>query len=262
MNQKLSVIVPAFNEAATFETVVDGLLGKRLRGLDIEVVIVESNSSDGTREMALRYRGHPGVKLVCESRPRGKGHAVRTGLLHASGDFILIQDADLEYDLDDYEALVEPLREGRVSFVLGARHGGDAFKMRHFEQQKLLSGLLNAGHLLFTGLVNLLFNLRLRDPFTMYKVFRRDCLTGLTFQCNRFDFDIELLVKLVRRGYLPLEIPVNYRSRSFKQGKKVRLLRDPLTWLWALARLRLMRLNPVHDAGQPVPALSYAAACS
>ena len=260
--QKLSVIVPAFNEVDTFETLITRLLQKRVAGLDIEVVIVESNSTDGTREVARRYRQHPRVKLLCQHQPRGKGHAVRAGLEVAVGDFVLIQDADLEYDLDDYEALLEPLQQGRASFVLGARHGGGAFKMRHFEKQKLLSALLNAGHLVFTALVNLLFGLRLRDPFTMYKVFRRECLAGLTFQCKRFDFDIELLVKLVRRGYRPLEVPVNYRSRSFKQGKKVRMFRDPFTWLWALARLRLMRIDPLQDgAAQPIPAMSFPAAC-
>jgi glycosyltransferase involved in cell wall biosynthesis len=251
--QKLTVIVPAYNEADTFDRVMQALLRKRLVGLDLEVVIVESNSSDGTRELAYCYRHHPRVRLFLEDRPRGKGHAVRTGLEHASGDFILIQDADLEYDLDDYDALLEPLRLGRASFVLGARHGGSAFKMRHFENQKILSTLLNGGHLLFTALVNVLFGVRLRDPFTMFKVFRRDCLAGLTFTCNRFDFDFELLIKLVRKGYLPLEIPVSYRSRSFKQGKKVSIWRDPLTWIWALARLRLMRIDPAPGTAEAPP---------
>jgi 2-polyprenyl-3-methyl-5-hydroxy-6-metoxy-1,4-benzoquinol methylase len=247
VRQKLSAIVPAYNEADTFDTLMRALLDKQLPGMDLEVVIVESNSSDGTRELAQRYQHHPRVKLVLEDRPRGKGHAVRTGLRQATGEFILIQDADLEYDLNDYEALLEPLLQGRACFVLGARHGGSAFKMRRFEKQKFLSSFLNLGHWLFTTLVNVLFWLRLGDPFTMFKVFRRDCLTGLTFECNRFDFDFELVIKLVRKGYRPLEIPVNYRSRSFQQGKKVSILRDPLTWLWALARLRWVRIDPLCE---------------
>lgn len=248
---KLSVIVPAFNEAATFDTLMQALLAKELPGTDIEVVIVESNSSDGTREMARRFSGHPRVRLVLEDKPRGKGHAVRTGLQHATGEFILIQDADLEYDLDDYDALIEPLRRGRLAFVLGSRHGGNAFKMRSFANQWMLSTFLNLGHLFFTTLINVLFGLGakvwLKDPFTMFKVFRRDCLTGLTFQCNRFDFDYELLIKLVRKGYRPVEIPVNYRSRSFKEGKKVSVFRDPLTWLVALARLRVVKIDPFQE---------------
>jgi 2-polyprenyl-3-methyl-5-hydroxy-6-metoxy-1,4-benzoquinol methylase len=245
--QKLSVIVPAYNEAGTFDTLMQALLKKQVAGMDVEVVVVESNSTDGTRELALRYGQHPKVKLLLEDKPRGKGHAVRTGLSHATGDFILIQDADLEYDLDDYEALLEPLRRGQTSFVLGARHGGKAFKMRSFHRQRFLSSFLNVGHWIFTTLINVLFGLWLYDPFTMFKVFRRDCLAGLTFECNRFDFDYELLIKLVRKGYRPLEIPVNYRSRSFKEGKKVSIIRDPLTWLRALARLRLARIDPLRE---------------
>jgi hypothetical protein len=115
--------------------------------------------------------------------------------------------------------------------------------MRQFTGQFGLSLFLNLGHWFFATLINVLFLQRLRDPFTMFKIFRRDCLYGLEFTCNRFDFDFELLIKLVRKGYRPAELPVNYRSRSFKEGKKVRMFRDPLTWLVVLARLRWMKLN-------------------
>jgi len=245
--RKLSIIVPAYNEGATFDTLMESLLRKELRDLDVEVIIVESNSNDGTREIASSYQNHPRVTVVFEDRPYGKGHAVRTGFLHATGDFILIQDADLEYDLEDYDALLEPLSHGREAFVLGSRHGGKAWKMRRFANQRLLSLGLNFGHWFFTTLVNVLFWQRLKDPFTMFKVFRRDCLAGLTFECNRFDFDYELLIKLIRKGYKPIEIPVNYRSRSFKEGKKVSVVRDPLTWLRALLRLRLVSIDPMRE---------------
>jgi SAM-dependent methyltransferase len=244
---RLSIIVPAYNEAATLEPLMQGLLARRPRGLDFEVILVESASTDGTREIAQRYAAHPQVKLILEEAPKGKGHAVRTGLRQASGHFILIQDADLEYDLEDYDPLLEPLIQHREAFVLGSRHGGSAWKMRRFTGQWHLSAFLNLGHWFFTGLVNHLFGQRLRDPFTMYKVFRRDCLYGLRFSCNRFDFDFELLVKLVRKGYRPLEIPVNYRSRSFREGKKVSMWRDPLSWLRVLARLRLETVNPLAE---------------
>jgi glycosyltransferase involved in cell wall biosynthesis/SAM-dependent methyltransferase len=245
--RKLSVIVPAYNEAATFEAMMASLLRKQLHDLDIEIIVVESNSTDGTRKIAERYASHPRVKVVLEDKPQGKGHAVRTGFRHATGDFILIQDADLEYDMEDYDALLEPLVRGREAFVLGSRHGGKTWKMRRFTNQRLLSIGLNCGHWFFAALVNILFWQRLRDPFTMFKVFRRDCLFGLRFECNRFDFDYELLIKLVRKGYVPLEIPVNYRSRSLKEGKKVSLWRDPLTWLRALVRLRLISIDPMRE---------------
>ncbi|HEX8914056.1 MAG TPA: glycosyltransferase, partial [Humisphaera sp.] len=240
----LSVVVPAFNEAATIGKLLDAVLRKQVANTDIEVIVVESNSTDGTREVVQRYAGHPRVTVVLEDRPRGKGHAVRTGLAQATGDFVLIQDADLEYDLEDYDVLLEPLAGGREAFVLGSRHGGEAWwKMRQFESQPLMSAFLNLGHWVFTTLLNVLFRQSLKDPFTMFKVFRRDCLTGLEFKCNRFDFDYELLVKLVRKGYQPIEIPVNYRSRSFKEGKKVSTFRDPINWLRALAWLRVTRID-------------------
>ncbi len=243
--RRLSLIVPAFNEAATFKTAFDRLLAKEVAGLDIEIVVVESNSPDGTRDLVLAYRDHPRVKIVLEDRPHGKGHAVRAGLAVATGDFIMIQDADLEYDLEDYEVLLEPLMKGQAAFVLGARHGGRAWKMRQFSGQPILSALLNAAHWFFTTAVNVLYGARLKDPFTMYKVFRRDCLFGLEFECDRFDFDFELVIKLLRKGYRPIEIPVNYRSRSFAEGKKVSIFRDPLTWLRALAKFRVTPVDPL-----------------
>ena len=243
----LSVVVPAYNEGKTLGTLMDALLQKELRGLEMEVIVVESNSTDDTRQVALKYQNHPKVKLVLEEKPQGKGHAVRTGLKAAAGDYVMIQDADLEYDLEDYDALLEQLTSGRSAFVLGSRHGGrNVLKMRQFTGQRGLSLFFNVGHWFFTTLVNMLFWQRLRDPFTMYKVFRRDCLYGLEFKCNRFDFDYELLVKLVRKGYRPTELPVNYRSRSYTEGKKVRMIRDPISWLMALARLRCERIDPME----------------
>lgn len=237
-----SIILPVYNEKETFPKIMDALLAKRIPGVDKEIIVVESNSRDGTRNLALRYQGHPEITLILEEEPRGKGHAVRTGLAHATGDIILIQDADLEYDLNDYDALVESLLTHQTMFALGARHGG-SWKMRQFGGQEGLSTLLNFGHVFFTTLLNVLYGQRMRDPFTMFKVFRRDCLYGLNFECNRFDFDHELVIKLVRKGYRPLEIPVNYHSRSFRQGKKVHPIRDPLTWLWADLKFRFTPLR-------------------
>ena len=242
----LSVIVPAFNEVKTFGILMEALLCKDMAGLQMEIVVVESNSTDGTREAALKYQCHPKVTLILEEQPRGKGHAVRNGFKAASGDYVLIQDADLEYDLEDYDALLEHLVAGRSAFVLGSRHGGrNVLKMRQFTGQLGLSLFLNFGNWFFAALINVLFLQRLQDPFTMFKVFRRDCLSGLEFECNRFDFDFELLIKLIRKGYCPVELPVNYRSRSFKEGKKVRMFRDPLTWLVTLVRLRCVKIDPL-----------------
>ncbi len=246
--RKLSIIMPVFNEARTFQQVIEQLLLKKVDGLSIEIIIVESNSRDGTRDVVLKYQDHPRVKVVLEDKPRGKGHAVRAGFVHATGDFILIQDADLEYDMADYDALLEPLRMGKTAFVLGTRHDNNGLmKMRHFADQPVMGALLNFGHIFFCTLLNILYRQRLNDPFTMYKVFRRDCLFGLRFQCNRFDFDYELVIKLLRKGYSLVEIPVNYRSRSFNEGKKVSLFRDPMSWFRALAKFRVQPLNLVQN---------------
>ena len=245
--RKLSLIIPVYNEAPTFETAFSRLLAKEVEGLEIELVVIESRSTDGTRDLVRQHEGHPRVKIIWEDTPKGKGHAVRAGLKAITGDYVLIQDADLEYDLEDYEALLEPLLLGRVAFVLGARHGGSAWKMRQFSGQPLLTMILNGAHWFFTLLVNVLYGARLKDPFTMYKVFRRDCLYGLRFDCDRFDFDFELVIKMLRKGYVPLEIPVNYRSRSFQEGKKVAFFGDPLTWLRVLAACRVQEVDPLAE---------------
>lgn len=236
-----SIVMPVFNEKNTFTGVMEELLKKELPGIEKEIIVVESNSKDGTRELVLQYKDRLGVRVILEERPRGKGHAVRTGLQHATGDVILIQDADSEYDMNDYDELLEPLVNFRAPLVLGARHGG-RWKMREFEHDKLSSDFLNVGHQFFTFVINFLYRQKMKDPFTMYKLFWRDCLYGLEFECNRFDFDHELIIKLVRKGYTPLEIPVNYRSRSFQEGKKVNVIRDPFQWLWYDLKFRFVRV--------------------
>jgi glycosyltransferase involved in cell wall biosynthesis len=242
-NGLLSVIVPIYNEAATARAALDAILAKEIPGWRLEIILVESNSTDGTRDIVLTYRDHPRVKLVLEEVACGKGHAVRAGFTHATGDVILIQDADLEYDLSDYDVLLAPIAGGRQEFVLGSRHGEGGWAIRKFSDQPLQALVLNLAHWGFTLMINASLGIWLRDPFTMYKVFRRDCLTGLTFECNRFDFDWELLIKLVRRGHRPIEIPISYKSRSFKEGKKISMFRDPITWVWALVKCRFQKLS-------------------
>ncbi|HEX6975856.1 MAG TPA: glycosyltransferase family 2 protein, partial [Vicinamibacterales bacterium] len=204
-------------------------------------VIVESRSTDGTRELVQSYEGRDGIVVVYEDRPRGKGAAVRNGLQRATGTIVIIQDADDEYDVNDYDALLEPIVTYHCAFVLGSRHMG-SFKVRNFANQPAVSAFFNFGHVLFRTLFNVIYGQKLDDPFTMYKVFRRDCLHRLKFECNRFDFDFELVIKLVRKGYIPLEIPVNYTSRSFADGKKVSAFRDPLTWIRALVKYRFQSI--------------------
>jgi hypothetical protein len=232
----VSVIMPVFNEFNTFHEAINRVLAKEITGVDIQIIIVESNSTDGTREIVAKYEDHEKIDIIWQKKPKGKGHAVREGLAAAKGDIILIQDADLEYDVNDYDALIDELTSWRASFVLGSRHEGD-WKMRKFNDMPIIANLFNFGHVFFVGIINLLIGAKMKDPFTMYKVFYRDCIYGLNFRYNRFDFDHELVIKLYRKGFHPTEIPVNYQARSFAEGKKVSVFRDGISWILKDIRL-------------------------
>jgi len=244
---KLSIIIPVFNEARTVRTLLERVWNQVLPGVEKELVIIESNSTDGSREIVSAFAEHRActgrVRLILQEQARGKGAAIRAGLAAASGEVLLIQDADLEYEVSDYPDLLQPILEGRAAFVLGSRHlGASRWKIRQFARRGLQSALMNVGDLFFRIFFNTLYAVRLTDPTTMYKVFRAECLEGLRFRCERFDFDFELLGQLLRAGYRPLEIPVSYRSRGFDEGKKIRVLRDPPTWIAAIVRTRCARI--------------------
>jgi len=250
---KVSIVIAIYNEAGTAGALLERVWAQPLPGLNRELIIIESNSTDGSRQVVAAFVArHAGsddgqVRVIYQDRPHGKGHAVREGFAAASGDILLVQDADLEYDVRDYPDLLRPIVEGHTAFVLGSRHLGPAsWKIRQFAKRGLLAGFMNAGGVLFRILFNLLFSVRLTDPTTMYKVFRASCLEGLNFTCNRFDFDFELLGKLIRVGYIPLEIPVSYKSRGFDEGKKIRILRDPVSWLLAIFRCRFLSAGLAH----------------
>jgi ribosomal protein S27E len=236
--EKLSVIFPCFNEETYVGEVLEALLAKTLR-IKKEVIIVESNSTDRTRAIVQRFAGHPDVKLILEDKPRGKGHAVRAGLKAATGSIILIQDADFEYDLDDYDALLDPILQRKTSFVLGSRSLGlDDWKVRRFAQNHVKEVILNLGQAVFARTFNALYQKRTTDINTMFKVFRAECLEGLDLTSDRFDLDIELVCKLVRNGNAPFEVPVNYVARGFEEGKKISFVKDALPSYWAIFKYR------------------------
>jgi hypothetical protein len=249
---EISVVVPVYNEAPTLAKLLDQVLRVEFQDARVEVIIVESNSTDGSKEIVQGYASHPRVTCLFEDRPRGKGHATRLGLARAKGDVIIIQDADLEYDIEDYHGLIDPILSGHAAFVLGSRHGGrNHWKLRQFGKP-LLSKFYNLAHVLVTAYINIFFGLNLRDPQTMYKVCRRDCIEGLTFYGAYFNFDYELLLKIVRKGYKPIEIPVNYRSRSHAEGKKIRMWRDAPLGLLMITKLRFTPLRRFLGIGDPI----------
>jgi glycosyltransferase involved in cell wall biosynthesis len=237
---KVSFVMPTLNAAALLENCLASIAKQTYPRDRYEIILADAMSTDGTREDALGYGNHPRVRLILQEQPRGKGNAVRAGLAACTGDLVLFQDADLEYDVDDYDDLVQPLIAYRRNFVIGSRHSGkgSVWKIRQFNDSTPLASVFNLGHMIFLGLLNVMYRQRMRDTFSMFKVFRRDCLYGLTLECNRFDFDFEIVIKLLRKGYRPLELPVNYSARSLQEGKKVTMVGDPLTWIKALVKFR------------------------
>ena len=250
-HMKVSIIIAVLDEARTVAALLERVWEQPLPGgAAKEMVIVESNSRDGSREIVgeflARRSNDPSaqIRVVFQDVPRGKGCAIREGIDAATGDILLIQDADLEYDVADYPDLLNPILEGRTAFVLGSRHmGSEGWKIRKFANSGAQSYFMNLGGMFFHALFNLMFASRLTDPTSMYKVFRADCLKGLDFTCNRFDFDYELLGKLIRAGFYPLEVPVSYKSRGFHDGKKIRVFRDPPTWIAAILKSRFAALG-------------------
>jgi glycosyltransferase involved in cell wall biosynthesis len=255
---KVSIIIAVYNEAATVAALLDRVWTQPLPEVAKEIIIVESNSTDGSRELIGEFLAHHAgtasqrIHVIHQEGPRGKGHAIREGLAAATGDILLIQDADLEYDVADYPDLLRPIIEGRAAFVLGSRHMGPSrWKIRNFANNRLQALLMNVGGILFHAFFNALYSSHLTDPTTMYKVFRADCLNGLRFTCDRFDFDFELLGKLMGAGFSPLEIPVSYESRGFGDGKKIRVVRDPLSWVLAIVRCRFMSRPAARQIAVP-----------
>jgi glycosyltransferase involved in cell wall biosynthesis len=239
----LSVIVAAYNEAGTIAQTL-----ARLRGMletlncSSEIIVVESNSKDNTKEILRGIEQELNLKLIFQDKPLGKGSAIRLGMSQMSGDVFLIYDADAEYDPADIPKLLVPIEHGETSFVLGTRHEKGR-SMRVMDHHRIRPALMNFAHRFFTGLINMTFFVKLTDPFTMYKIFRSEVFSGVELTSNRFDFDWELVCKGIRLGCVPVEIPVFYKSRSFSEGKKIRFFRDPLTWILALAKFRFCSLQ-------------------
>lgn len=241
--EKLSVLVAAYNEVSTIVIAIESLKPV-LDSLTCasEIIVIESNSTDGTRELLQENREKLGINLLLEESARGKGSAIRLGMATMSGDVFLIYDADVEYRASDIPKLLEPIEKGETSFVLGTRHEKGR-PMRKMDRHRVRPAVMNLAHKFFTSLINVTFMVRLTDPFTMYKVFRAEVFVGVKFESDRFDFDWELVCKGIRLGCLPIEVPVFYKSRSFNEGKKVRFFLDPLTWMMALLKFRFKKIN-------------------
>ncbi len=224
---KLTVIIPVYNEESTIHHVIERVRAVDL-GAPMELIVVDDGSTDRTPEILKGDAGNLAV-LHFSRINSGKGHAIRIGLTYASGDVVIIQDADLELDPRDFRQILAPILAGDAQVVYGSRFLADnpaiALKTR-------------AANWLLTRVTNLLYGARLTDMETAYKAFRRSALDGIRLDCRRFEFEPELTAKLLRRGHRIVEVPVRYVPRSASEGKKIKF-RDGLVALWTLVRYRL-----------------------
>ena len=225
----VSVIIPAYNERSTIALLLDRVLRAPVGRLKKEIIIVDDCSTDGTRDY-LRAIDKEGVVCVFHDRNRGKGAALRTAIARASGDIILIQDADLEYDPAEYPKLLAPIVDGRADVVYGSRFlGGQTRRVLYFWH--------SVGNKFLTLLSNMLTDINLSDIETCYKVFRREVLTGLALKEDRFGFEPEVTAKVARLKCRIYEVGISYSGRTYAEGKKI-TWKDGVRTLWCIVKYR------------------------
>lgn len=224
---KISVVIPVYNEVKTIGEVINRVLDC---GFDPEVIVVDDASTDGTREFLKNFQ-HRNVKVFYHSKNRGKGAALRMGFAAASNPYVFVQDADLEYNPNDYHAMIEPLLDGRADMVYGSRFLGGPHRVFLFWHY--------LGNRLITLLSNIVSDLNLSDMETGMKAFARDKLLQLRLSANRFTFEPEITVKAGRARWRIYEVPVSYSGRTYSEGKKIGW-RDALAAIGAILYYRLL----------------------
>jgi len=226
---KLSVLIPVYNEEKTLETIIAKLDQVKLNK---ELIIVNDGSTDGTKEILQRFVQSGRQDLIIETHlnNRGKGAAIRTALARATGDLVIIQDADLEYDPNDFSRLIEPILAGRAEVVYGSRNLSPNQKGRK---------LYELGGIFLSKLANLLYGLNITDEATCYKVFTAGAIKGLNLRCEKFEFCPEVTAKLAKKKYQIIEVPISYYPRDRAAGKKLKLS-DGLSAAWTLVKYRFL----------------------
>lgn len=226
LSLKLSVIIPCYNESATIEELI-----RRVEAVDIkkEIIVIDDCSSDGTREIIKSWPPERVIKIFHEQN-LGKGAAIRSGIAKVTGDIVIIQDADLEYDPGDYPALLKPFEDTQVKVVYGSRNMRPGFK-KSYERYYL-------GGRLVSMVTNLLYGTNISDEPTCYKLFRADLLRSLDVQAQRFEFCPEVTAKIAKRRIKIVEVPISYEPRKLEEGKKIGWL-DGIEAIWTLIKWRL-----------------------
>jgi len=226
---KVSIIMPAYNEAAT----IAEMIGK-VQAVDVscekEMIIVDDASVDGTKDVLNGFIGGSNVRVLFHEKNRGKGAAIRTGLAHATGDIVVIQDADLEYDPQDLPRVIAPIVNGKADVVYGNRFHGEAHRVLYFWH--------SVGNGVLTLVCNMLTNLNLSDMEVGYKAFRGDVIRGIRLRSDRFGFEPEITAKVAKLGCRLFEVPISYYGRTYAEGKKI-TWKDGLAALWCIVRYRI-----------------------
>jgi glycosyltransferase involved in cell wall biosynthesis len=225
---KLSVIIPVYNEVESIQEILKRVKATKLAG---EIVVVDDGSQDGTRALLSKLDGKSKVRVILHEKNQGKGAAVRTGMNAATGDVLLIQDADLEYDPRDYPILLKPIEEGIADVVYGSRFLGGPRRVVMFWHM--------IANYMLTFMTNVLYNTILSDMETGYKVFRRKVVDGMPLHARRFDFEPEFTAKVLKRHFRIYEVAISFNPRDYSEGKKIGL-RDAFEAVWTLIKYRFV----------------------
>jgi glycosyltransferase involved in cell wall biosynthesis len=235
----LSVVIPVYNELRTLEALL-----ARVEAVDIskEIILVDDGSTDGTRDLLAQYQDREGYRVIFQPKNQGKGAALATGFRHATGDLVVVQDADLEYNPNEYPALVRPILDGEADVVYGSRFAGTTRRVSGFWHY--------CANQVLTLVSNVLTDLILTDMETCYKVFRREVIQAMPLESKRFGFEPEITIKVAKCRYRVYEVPISYAGRSHAEGKKIGW-KDGVDALWTMFYFRFVDRTPL-----PIPELT------
>jgi glycosyltransferase involved in cell wall biosynthesis len=231
---KLSIIIPVYNERKTIDQILKKIENINIRYIEKEIIIVDDFSVDGTRDILKKIKKH---KVYYHDKNYGKGSAVKTGFRNASGEIILIQDADLEYEPGDYNKILEPILNNNAQIVYGSRFLNKKYRL--FGKNRTILPTHLIGNKLLSFFTGLLYNSKVTDMETCYKVFKKDVLNNIKIKSRRFDFEPEFTAKVLKKGYKIIEVPIQFNARGVEEGKKITVL-DGIKALFVLIKYRII----------------------